>query len=269
MLLRHKAAANRSILVVCSCRQPIKQRMSLRGCGAFAGIVRGSTGSDTCARSGFHYHTDRVGVVVMEKTGRCQQQRRHVGLGAAFATAIAADGAAVVVNLTMPIGPFRRRRRRTPSPPAAASRSPTPIRSDAPDNPAKIIADRHLGLARRCCWSRTAASTATAVRIGDGDTGLAQVMAINFFANACWSRPPAALRRCPPGSCSSSTGELHGVRGRSAYAASKGALNGYALSLADELKRTPIPRQRDRPLCADQHDPHKPGREADRPRMGR
>jgi short-subunit dehydrogenase involved in D-alanine esterification of teichoic acids len=36
----------------------------------------------------------------------------------------------------------------------------------------------------------------------------------------------------------SSTAGLHGVRGRSAYAASKGALNAFALFLADEAKRT-------------------------------
>ncbi len=33
---------------------------------------------------------------------------------------------------------------------------------------------------------------------------------------------------------------LHGVRGRAAYAASKGAVNGWALSLADELRRTNV-----------------------------
>ncbi|WP_338503861.1 SDR family oxidoreductase [Sphingomonas kaistensis] len=82
-----------------------------------------------------------------------------------------------------------------------------------------------------------------ATKVGEGDTGLAEVMRINFFANvALVEAALPALRDSPAGRIVfvSSTGGLHGVRGRAAYSASKGALNAWALSLADELRRTAI-----------------------------
>lgn len=82
-----------------------------------------------------------------------------------------------------------------------------------------------------------------ATKVGEGDTGLAEVMRINFFANvALVEAALPALCESPAGRIVfvSSTGGLHGVRGRAAYAASKGAVNGWALSLADELRRTAI-----------------------------
>ena len=82
-----------------------------------------------------------------------------------------------------------------------------------------------------------------ATKVGEGDTGLAEVMRINFFANvALVEAALPALRDSPAGRIVfvSSTGGLHGVRGRAAYSASKGAVNGWALSLADELRRTAI-----------------------------
>ncbi len=82
-----------------------------------------------------------------------------------------------------------------------------------------------------------------ATKVGEGDTALADVMGINFFANAALVEAALpASRESPAGRIVfvSSTGGLHGVRGRAAYAASKGAVNGWALSLADELRRTAI-----------------------------
>jgi 3-hydroxyacyl-CoA dehydrogenase/3a,7a,12a-trihydroxy-5b-cholest-24-enoyl-CoA hydratase len=82
-----------------------------------------------------------------------------------------------------------------------------------------------------------------AIKVGEGDTALAEVMAINFFANvALVEAALPALRESPAGRIVfvSSTGGLHGVRGRAAYSASKGAVNGWALSLADELRRTAV-----------------------------
>ncbi|HVY86432.1 MAG TPA: SDR family NAD(P)-dependent oxidoreductase [Caulobacterales bacterium] len=69
------------------------------------------------------------------------------------------------------------------------------------------------------------------------------VMELNFFANL------AILQSCIPHICVSPAGRLvfvassaglYGVHGRAPYAASKGALIGMALSLAQELKRDRI-----------------------------
>lgn len=192
------------------------------------------------------------------------------GLGAAFATAIAADGAAVVVN-----------NRRHADRPFSAQATADAITAgggvaitdahpvDAPDSPAQIIATAIDTWSRLDVLVLNAGISGPAVRIGDGDTDLAQVMAINFFANAALVEAALpALRTSPAGRIVfvSSTGGLHGVRGRSAYAASKGALNGYALSLADELKRTPIRVNVIAPY-AQTNMTAQPGREAD-PRMG-
>lgn len=73
-----------------------------------------------------------------------------------------------------------------------------------------------------------------------GDGGLEAVMAINFFANTAIVRAalPYLLQSDSPRILFvSSTAGVYGVRGRAAYAASKGALNAYALSLALEQRR--------------------------------
>jgi NAD(P)-dependent dehydrogenase (short-subunit alcohol dehydrogenase family) len=73
---------------------------------------------------------------------------------------------------------------------------------------------------------------------------LRQVMETNFFsAAALVTAALPHLRARGRGSrivFVSSTAGLHGLKGRPAYAASKGAMNGYALSLADELRRDGI-----------------------------
>lgn len=72
---------------------------------------------------------------------------------------------------------------------------------------------------------------------------MAQVMAVNFFANVALVQALLPLlERSAAGRIlfvSSSAG-LHGLYGRAHYAASKGALNAYALSLAAELRRKKI-----------------------------
>lgn len=166
------------------------------------------------------------------------------GLGAAFAEAIAADGAAVVVN-----------NRRHADRPFSAQTTADAITAaggvaitdahavDAPDSPMRIVATALDRWGRLDVLVLNAGISGPAVKVGDGDTELAQVMATNFFANAALVEAALpALRKSPAGRIVfvSSTGGLHGVRGRSAYAASKGAVNGYALSLADELKRTSV-----------------------------
>ena len=75
------------------------------------------------------------------------------------------------------------------------------------------------------------------------DGGLEAVMAINFFANTAIVRAalPYLLQSDSPRILFvSSTAGVYGVRGRAAYAASKGALNAYALSLALEQRRNGI-----------------------------
>lgn len=166
------------------------------------------------------------------------------GLGAAFAQAIAADGAAVVVN-----------NRRHADRPFSAQATVDAITTsggtaitdahpvDATDSPMRIVTAALDVWGRLDALVLNAGISGPAVKVGEGDTELAQVMAINFFANAALVEAALpALRKSPAGRIVfvSSTGGLHGVRGRSAYAASKGAVNGYALSLADELKRSGI-----------------------------
>ena len=164
------------------------------------------------------------------------------GLGAAFARALAAEGTTVVVN-----------NRRHPDRPFPAEAVVEGIRAaggrataddhavDASGAAEAIVAnalDRHE---RLDALILNAGISGPAMKIGAGDTALAEVMAINFFANAGLVEAALpAIRSATAGRIVfvSSTGGLHGVRGRAAYSASKGALNGYALSLADELRHT-------------------------------
>ncbi|UVI39448.1 SDR family NAD(P)-dependent oxidoreductase [Qipengyuania spongiae] len=166
------------------------------------------------------------------------------GLGAAFAKAIAADGSSVLVN--------NRRHQDRPYPAEEVSSA---IRADGGtaatdehavdlDGGPEAIVDAALqrfgGLDALVL---NAGISGPAIKVGDGDTELRQVLEINFFANARLIE--AALPHLRRSSSArivviSSTGGLHGVRGRSAYAASKGAVTAYALSLADELRRDAI-----------------------------
>lgn len=166
------------------------------------------------------------------------------GLGAAFARSIARSSAAVLVN-------NRRHRDRPFSARIVADRiaaaggiaeaDDTPV--DCAGAAERIVASATGHWGRVDALVLNAGISGPAIKVGDGDTRLAEVMAINFFANARLVEAALPhLRRSPAGRIVfvSSTGGLHGLRGRSAYAASKGALTGYALSLADELRRDGI-----------------------------
>ncbi|WP_416908084.1 MAG: SDR family NAD(P)-dependent oxidoreductase [Polymorphobacter sp.] len=167
------------------------------------------------------------------------------GLGAAFARALAADGLAVMVN--------NRQREE-----AADSAAETVAAIEAAGG--RAAADRHDVCAAGAAGAMVAATVAAfggldVLVLNAGITGpvakadaldeavLREVMETNFFANTALVRaalPQLRARRAARIVFISSTAGLHGLKGRPAYAASKGALNGYALSLADELRRDGI-----------------------------
>ncbi len=167
------------------------------------------------------------------------------GLGAAFATALAEDGLAVSIN----------NRQREGAPDSATSVAAAIIASGQ-----RAIADRHdvtaagaaeamiadciKAFGRLDVLVLNAGITGPIAKIGAlDDSTLRQVMETNFFANAALVTAALPRLRARPDAriiFISSTAGLHGLKGRPAYAASKGALNGYALSLADELRRDGI-----------------------------
>ncbi|GAA4002774.1 SDR family NAD(P)-dependent oxidoreductase [Sphingomonas humi] len=179
------------------------------------------------------HHSGRVAVV----TGAGN------GLGAAFAEALGESHRVVVNNRVHPDRPHSAlavvERIRAAGGTAIAEGSAVDC-----DGAAKaIVASALDAFGRLDTLVLNAGISGPAIKVGEGDTALAEVMAINFFANvALVEAALPALRQSPAGRIVfvSSTGGLHGVRGRAAYAASKGAVNGWALSLADELRRTAI-----------------------------
>ena len=166
------------------------------------------------------------------------------GLGAAFAAELGRSGFAVLVN--------NRRHADRPfsaDPVAAAIADRGGIAStddhavDSEGGPAAIVDAAIAKWGRLDALVLNAGISGPAVKVGAGDTEVDTVMAINFFANTRLVEAALPhLRASPAGRIVfvSSTGGLHGVRGRSAYAASKGALIAYALSLAEELRREGI-----------------------------
>lgn len=167
------------------------------------------------------------------------------GLGAAFARALGDDGLAVVVN--------NRRR-------AGAEDSAGAVVAGMVAAGQRAVADLHdvtdAGAAEAIVAGAVAAFGGLDVLVlNAGITGpvgkvgaleertLRDVVETNFFANAALVTAALPHLRGRAGArivFVSSTAGLHGLKGRAAYAASKGALNGYALSLADELRRDAI-----------------------------
>lgn len=171
------------------------------------------------------------------------------GLGAAFARALAGDGLAVMVNNRQREG---------------AENSAGSVVAEIVAAAGVAMADRHDVTAPGAAAAMVGAAVAAfggldVLVLNAGITGpiakvgaldeatLRSVMETNFFANAALvdAALPHLRERAKAGSGArivfvSSTAGLHGLKGRPAYAASKGALNGYALSLADELRRDGI-----------------------------
>lgn len=164
------------------------------------------------------------------------------GLGRAFAEAWAERGARVVVN-----------NRRREGEPSSAEAVVARIRARG----GTAVCDEHdvrdaaaptaLVAAALDNWGRldavifNAGVTGPAARIEAMDaTAMREILEINFFANVAlaqaalpWLLSAGAGRML---FVSSSAG-LHGVRGRAPYAASKGALIAFALTLAHESRR--------------------------------
>lgn len=167
------------------------------------------------------------------------------GLGRAFARQIAADGAAVIVN--------------------------NRIRDGQPDSASSVVAEikeaggraiaNHLDVRDAAAGDKLVSEALShfgrldAVVFNAGVNGEAlrfesatpeafdEVMAINFFApmklaHAAW--PHLANAEAGRLLFVSSTAGLYGVRGRAPYAASKGAVNAFAATLADEGRRAGI-----------------------------
>lgn len=166
------------------------------------------------------------------------------GLGAAFADALADQDFAVLVN-----------NRSHADRPSSAHAVADAIRARGKVAVADTHAVDSAGAGQRIVQAAldafgridalvlNAGISGPAVKIGEGDTALDEVMAINFrSAVDLVEAALPSLQNSDSGRIVfvASTGGLHGVRGRAAYAASKGAMIGWALSLADELRRTPI-----------------------------
>ncbi|MEM8694781.1 MAG: SDR family NAD(P)-dependent oxidoreductase [Pseudomonadota bacterium] len=167
------------------------------------------------------------------------------GLGAAFARAWGERGGRVIVNNRSHAGV-----------PSTAEAIADEIRahggmaiaetSDVGDEGAgkAIVAKAVDGFGALDALILNAGIAGDARRFVDSDpAGFDDVMAINFHANVGIVK--AALPHLLKSKAGrilfvSSTAGLYGVHGRAPYAASKGALNGFALSLADELRRNAI-----------------------------
>lgn len=167
------------------------------------------------------------------------------GLGAAFACALAADGLSVLVNNRQRLGMSD-----------SAAETVAEIEADGGTAAADLHDITAPGAAEAMVVSAVAASggidvlvlnagiTGPIAKVGALDEAtLRKVLETNFFAQAALVTAALPHLRSRPGGriiFISSTAGLHGLKGRPAYAASKGALNGYALSLADELRRDGI-----------------------------
>lgn len=164
------------------------------------------------------------------------------GLGAAFACAWAGRGARVFIN-----------NRHLGTGDAAVEVLAQRLRDegcvavadlhavDAPGAAAAIVEAALDAFGQLDVLILNAGINGTAAKVIDLDDAIIRsVMEINFHANTALVRAalPHLLKAPDPRILFiSSTAGLHGLRGRAAYAASKGALNAYALSLAAELRR--------------------------------
>lgn len=163
------------------------------------------------------------------------------GLGAAFARAAAAQGAAVVVNNRIRPGAEDEASALAEAIRAAGGKA-IAEHSDITDPEAGArLRDAALeAFGRLDALVLNAGVSGEAKRFdADGCGALRAVMETNFFANAAIigeTLPELARNGAGRVVLVSSAAGLYGVKGRAAYAASKGALNAFAFTLADEWR---------------------------------
>ncbi|MAF61017.1 MULTISPECIES: SDR family NAD(P)-dependent oxidoreductase [Pseudomonadota] len=167
------------------------------------------------------------------------------GLGAAFAKALASEGTAVLVNNRLRKGQPDSAGAVADSIRANGGRALANYQDIAAPGAAQALVKAALeAFGRIDAIVFNAGIIGPAAKLPDMDmTALGEVLNTNFVAQVALAQ--AALPHLLQGPAGrmvfvSSSAGLHGVRGRIPYAASKGALNSMALTLADELKRTPI-----------------------------
>ncbi len=164
------------------------------------------------------------------------------GLGAAFARACAQRGDCVVVNNRIRDGANDDAEAVAGDIRAAGGRA-VAEHSDVSDPGAAdaMIACAMNSFGRLDAVIANAGISGTAARLADvAANEFEDVLAVNFLANVRLSQAALPhLITSPAGRLVliTSTGGLYGVKGRAAYAASKGALTAFGLSLADETRR--------------------------------
>lgn len=167
------------------------------------------------------------------------------GLGAAFARAAACGGMRVVVNNRLRPGQADSAEAVCDSILAAGGEAVVD-RSDVddPDAPREIVSRTLSAFGRLDALILNAGISGEAARIERQDSdNLRRVMETNFFSAVRLTEAALPhLMRAPAGRIVfvSSAAGLHGLRGRAAYAASKGALKAFALTLAAEVRKTSL-----------------------------
>ncbi len=167
------------------------------------------------------------------------------GLGRAFARQAAADGARVVVNNRIRPGASDSAARTVQEITDAGGTAVAETSDVEADGAAEAMVARAIeAYGRLDAVIFNAGISGDAARFSEMPASeFRRVLEINFFANIAITQAARAhLEASAAGRMvyvSSSAG-LYGVRGRTPYAASKGALTAFALTLADELKRTNV-----------------------------
>jgi len=167
------------------------------------------------------------------------------GVGRAIAERLAADGARVLVNNRHRPGAFDSAGE-TVAAIRAAGGEAEPERSDvaAPGAAETIVAAAREAFGRLDILVLNAGVTGDAARFRNaGSAGFEEVMRINFTSTVELvhaALPHLLASDAPRILAVASTAGLYGVKGRAPYAASKGALIGFARTLAAEFASGPL-----------------------------
>lgn len=164
------------------------------------------------------------------------------GLGAAFANRLAEHGYAVVVNNRHSGDGLPSAQKAVNALTAAGLTAVADTHAvQAPGAAEAMVAKAIDSFGRLDALILNAGIVGPLAKVADlDDLELDEVLSINFRANLALVKAALpALHKSPGGRIVfvSSTAGLFGVKGRAAYAASKGALNAFALTLAAEQRR--------------------------------